>query len=200
MGTVQREYVPPPTVRSANVVYCDSGTFSHPLPSGSEEGDHCVVFAGHAASINVPTGWRELSHANGPFFSGATFTKTLEAEDIDTGVVAFTANINAWGISAAASLIGGRGWIACHDSWGAEDVRRVTLSVEGRTDGFGLQFGSCTHTDGIGVETHGMPQTVLDSFTAELAAAAAVLVKGGYLTEFRYSLSRGTYQSIVSVR
>jgi hypothetical protein len=45
-----------------------------------------------------------------------------------------------------------------------------------------------------------MPQTVLDSFTAELAAAAAVLVQGGYATEFRYGLSRGTYQSIVSCR
>lgn len=60
------------------------------LPTGSAEGDLCLVYAEHGYPIDQPTGFVEVNAGNAGYTFGRTYGKILDDDDITAGDVTVT--------------------------------------------------------------------------------------------------------------
>jgi hypothetical protein len=104
-----------PTVRSSSIQLVNGSSATVLLPAGAQAGDYTLLFAGHAYTPGVPTGWTNLLNAGLANWGSLVCAKYLTAADVASGSVTVTFSGSYNGVVACASIVG-YGIISCPTS------------------------------------------------------------------------------------
>lgn len=194
-------------VRASNIQSSSAASYVITWPTGTVAGDYVFIFAGHAFSINTPTGWFQIDAQTGTNWNGAAFWRFLNATDIAAGNVTVTTGGSGNGVFAAVTLIGAHGFIrtpitSSRNSTGAASR---TLNTDGalQTTDLVLYFASNRNNSANTVSLGSSQQTISAAAASGALYAGSPAAAGGISPVFSYSVSSGTtgdYQAAIALK
>src|SRR5690348_8305998 len=98
-----------PTIRGSNIQSSSASSYTVSFPAGTLAGDLAVLFAGHAWTVNTPSGWTAQNALPAANFGGAVFSRVLTSGDISTGSVTVTTTGTFNGVLAIVTFVGNPG-------------------------------------------------------------------------------------------
>jgi hypothetical protein len=188
--------------RLSHVNNANSIAFS--FPTGSAEGDFCVIMVEHGFAVTLPSGWNQRNNATGSNVNGMAFSKILTAADITAGSVTISFSGTYYGAVAGITFVGCTGGLRTYsfqrNSTGATS-RSITTDSTPESGDYGVYFGAQRLTSGTVTIDHGASLQTLSNTNASAALYGGALGASGAITAgFSYaSAGTGDYQGVVVV-
>jgi hypothetical protein len=192
------------SVRASGVSYVNNANFVvFSLPSGSQAGDSCVIFAEHGWNVLTPAGWNALNLSTGANINGACFQKHLSAADIAAGSVTITFGGVYYGIVAAVTFVGCTGGVRTYtfarNSAGSTS-RAVTTDTTPKTGDYALYFGSTRGNTACSVDKGASVQASSNANASACLYGGTLASDGALTATFSYGVAgSGDFEGVLIV-